>query len=183
MRKVFLPLVLILIFSCNRWNVSSKKPFRTIDEQAKIASKYIEIPNDPLKVKEYTLENGLKIFISENHDEPRIQTLVMVKAGSVNDPANATGLAHYLEHMLFKGNDKIGTINFEAEKIELNKIKLLFEDLRVAKDTILRKKIYHQIDSISGVAAKYSCPNEIDQLFTQIGAKGTNAFTSKCNNC
>lgn len=174
----------VLLLACSTWKNAPKK-YPVKEEKANIqrpkpleyfATKTL---NDPLDVYEYKLPNGLKIFISPNAAEPRIQTLVLVKAGSIHDPADATGLAHYLEHMLFKGNDKIGTINYEAEKVELEKIKVLFETLKSTNDTTKRKNIYHQIDSISGVAAQYACPNEITQLFSQIGAKGTNAYTSK----
>lgn len=135
--------------------------------------------NDALNVHHYTLENGMQVFVSPNDAEPRIQTLVLVKAGSIHDPKDATGLAHYLEHMLFKGNDKIGTINYEAEIVEINKIKALFQSLKAESDPKARENIYAQIDSISAIAGQYACPNEIDQLFTQIGATGTNAYTSK----
>ena len=67
-------------------------------------------------VKEYTLKNGLKVFISVNKDAPRIQTAITVKAGSKYDPPQTTGLAHYLEHMLFKGTAHFGTVNYAKEK-------------------------------------------------------------------
>ena len=172
---------LTILSSCFHWNkLESQKPIKSIDHNAGVLiPKYKEVSGDPLKVREYTLDNGLRIFISPNKSEPRIQTLVLVKAGSVHDPADATGLAHYLEHMLFKGNDKMGTVDYEKEKVELDKIKDLFENLKASSDSVERKAIYHKIDSISGVAAQYACPNEITQMFSKIGAKGTNAYTSK----
>ena len=65
---------------------------------------YKTYDNDPLGVREYTLGNGLKVFMSVYKDAPRIQTYIAVRAGSKNDPNETTGLAHYLEHMLFKGS-------------------------------------------------------------------------------
>ena len=89
-----------------------------------MAPKYNSVENDPLNTRIYTLDNGLKIYISVNTDEPRIQTNIVVNTGSKQDPSDATGLAHYLEHMLFKGTDKYGSLDFEKEKV-LNSITLM----------------------------------------------------------
>lgn len=134
--------------------------------------------NDPLKTELYTLENGLKIYISRNQNEPKIVTRVAVRAGSKYDPADATGLAHYLEHMLFKGNSSIASLDWEKEKIELKKISDLYEKRRQTTDEDERKDLYQQIDSISQIAAKYTAPNEYDKLISSLGASGTNAYTS-----
>ncbi len=134
--------------------------------------------NDPYKARIYTLKNGLKVYMSVYKNAPRIQTYIAVKAGSKNDPATATGLAHYLEHMVFKGTDKFGTKDFAKESAEITKIENLYEVYRQTKDDAKRKQIYHQIDSISGVAAKYAIANEYDKMLAGIGGQGTNAFTS-----
>ncbi len=134
--------------------------------------------NDPLKTRIYTLKNGMKVYLSVYKDAPRIQTFIAVKAGSKNDPPNATGLAHYLEHMVFKGTDTYGTKDFKKEEAEIKKIENLYEVYRQTKDEAKRKIIYHQIDSVSGVAAKYAIANEYDKMLATIGADGTNAFTS-----
>ncbi len=140
--------------------------------------KYETAANDPLNARVYTLDNGLKVYLTDYEDAPRVQTYIAVKAGSKNDPADATGLAHYLEHMVFKGTTKLGTQNWEKEKAELDKIEALYEKHRNTTDAAMRKKIYHQIDSISGVAATYAVANEYDKILGAIGAKGTNAYTS-----
>jgi predicted Zn-dependent peptidase len=134
--------------------------------------------NDPFKARIYTLKNGLKVYMTVYKDAPRIQTYIAVRAGSKNDPATATGLAHYLEHMVFKGTDKFGTKDFAKESVEIAKIENLYEVYRQTKDDNQRKAIYHQIDSISGVAAKYAIANEYDKMLAGIGGQGTNAFTS-----
>jgi predicted Zn-dependent peptidase len=134
--------------------------------------------NDPYKARIYTLKNGLKVYMSVYKNAPRIQTYIAVRAGSKNDPATATGLAHYLEHMVFKGTDKFGTKDFAKESVEIAKIENLYETYRNTKDDGQRKAIYHQIDSISGVAAKYAIANEYDKMLGAIGGQGTNAFTS-----
>lgn len=132
----------------------------------------------PLNTHIYTLNNGLKVYMSVNKDAPRIQTMVAVKAGSKNDPADATGLAHYLEHMLFKGSSKIGSLDWEKEKVVLQQISDLYEDHRKTTDETARAAIYQQIDSLSSQAAQYVAANEYDKLAASIGAEGTNAFTS-----
>lgn len=139
---------------------------------------YTKVSNDPTNTRWYVLENGLTVILSVNKNQPRIQTLIATKAGSKNDPSDNTGLAHYLEHMLFKGTDKYGTQDFAQEKIYLDKIDALYEKYNQTKDEAERKKIYREIDSISGIAAKYSIANEYDKVCQSIGANGTNAFTS-----
>ena len=139
---------------------------------------YESVPNDPLKARIYKLDNGLTVYLSDYKDAPRIQTYIVTKAGSKNDPSDATGLAHYLEHMLFKGTDQYGSLDYEKEKPLLDKIEKLYEDYRSTTDEAKRTKIYHEIDSISGLAAKFAIANEYDKLLTSIGAKGTNAYTS-----
>jgi predicted Zn-dependent peptidase len=141
--------------------------------------KYQTVEGDPLKARIYTLDNGLTVYLSDYDDAPRIQTYLAVRAGSKNDPATATGLAHYLEHMVFKGTSKLGTQNWTAEKVELAKIEALYEQYRAQRnDPAARKRTYHQIDSISSVAAKYAVANEYDKAMGAIGAKGSNAYTS-----
>ena len=140
--------------------------------------KYDTIPNDPLKARIYKLDNGLTVYMSVYKDAPRIQTYIATKVGSKNDPSDATGMAHYFEHMMFKGTSHFGTIDYEKESILINKVDSLFEVYRVTKDSTIRLNLYHQIDSISFEASKYAIPNEYDKLVSIIGASGTNAFTS-----
>jgi predicted Zn-dependent peptidase len=139
---------------------------------------YTQVSNDPLKARTYVLKNGLTVILAENHKEPRIQTYIATKAGSKNDPADNTGLAHYLEHMLFKGTDKYGTKDWAKEKVQLDKIDALYEQYNKTTDENKRKQIYRAIDSVSGVASQFAIANEYDKLMQGIGAQGTNAFTS-----
>nr|WP_315203022.1 insulinase family protein [uncultured Flavobacterium sp.] len=139
---------------------------------------YKYVTNDPSKARFYTLKNGLTVILSPTNKDPRIQAYVAVKAGSKTDPRTNTGLAHYLEHMLFKGTDKYGSLNWSKEKPELDKIDALYEQYNKSKDSIERKLIYKKIDSVSGVASKYGIANEYDKMMSAMGAQGTNAFTS-----
>ncbi len=139
---------------------------------------YTVVTNDPMKVRTYVLNNGLTVMMAVNKKQPRIQTYIATKAGSKNDPSDNTGLAHYLEHMLFKGTDKYGTKDWAKEKEQLDKIDALYEQYNKTTDEAKRKNIYHLIDSVSGVASKFAIANEYDKLMQGIGAQGTNAFTS-----
>ena len=139
---------------------------------------YEKVKGDPLGTRIYTLDNGLKVYLSVNKEQPRIQTIVSVRVGGKNDPAETTGLAHYFEHLMFKGTDKFGTSDYEAEKPLLDQIEALFEQYRVTTDEKLRKAIYAQIDDLSQQASKLSIPNEYDKLIQSIGGDGCNAWTS-----
>ena len=140
--------------------------------------RYKSVEGDATATRIYTLRNGLKVYMSVNKEQPRLQTMIAVRVGSKNDPAETTGLAHYFEHLMFKGTDKFGTQNYEAEKPLLNEIERLFEVYRVTTDEAERKAIYAKIDSVSQEASKYAIPNEYDKLMQAIGADGTNAWTS-----
>ncbi len=132
---------------------------------------------DLLDAKIHTLENGLKIYMTVYKNAPRIQTYIAVKAGSKHDPHDTTGLAHYLEHLLFKGTTHFGTLNYEKEAPILQQIEDAFERYRQTTDTLLRQSIYKTIDSLSYEASKYAIPNEYDKMTGLLGAKGTNAYT------
>lgn len=149
-------------------------------KMSKIENNYETASNDPLKARIYTLDNGLKVYLTAYDDAPRVQTNIAIRAGSKHDPADATGLAHYLEHMLFKGTDIYGSLDFEKEAPMLVKIEALYEEYRTIDmdDTDNRDRVWRQIDSISGEAAKFAIANEYDKMVTGIGAKGTNAYTS-----
>jgi len=140
--------------------------------------KYETVEGDPLGTKIYTLDNGLQVYMSVNREKPRIQTLIAVKVGSKNDPSETTGLAHYFEHLMFKGTEQFGTSDYASEKPMLDEIEQLFETYRQSSDEAERQAIYHRIDSISYEASKLAIPNEYDKLMAMIGADGTNAWTS-----
>lgn len=139
---------------------------------------YKYVTNDPTQARFYTLKNGLTVILSPTKKDPRIQAYVATKAGSKTDPSTNTGLAHYLEHMLFKGTDKYGSLDWSKEKVELDKIDVLYEQYNKTKDESQRKAIYKKIDSISGVASKFAIANEYDKMMSAMGAQGTNAWTS-----
>lgn len=147
--------------------------------EKKTSKEYETIENDPTQTRIYTLENGLKVYLSVNDEAPRVQTSIAIRAGSKNDPATATGLAHYLEHMLFKGTDVYGTTDFSKEGPLLDQIDSLYEVYRGVDDEAERKRLYAMIDSVSQLASTFAIANEYDKMVSQMGAKGTNAYTSQ----
>ncbi len=140
--------------------------------------KYSSVAGDPMQTRIYTLDNGLKVYLSVNKDKPRIYTNIAVHTGSRNDPAETTGLAHYLEHIMFKGTKLYGTRDYEKEKPFLDQIRDKYEVYRTLTDEAQRKQCYHEIDSLSQLAAQYNIPNEYDKLCASLGADATNAYTS-----
>ncbi len=131
-----------------------------------------------LKTKTYHLDNGLKVVLCENHDQPEIYGAVYVHAGSKNDPLDATGMAHYFEHIMFKGTDRIGTINWEKEKVYLDSISMMYDKLHETTDPAARQAIQMKINELSIASTDYAIPNEVDVILTQMGGKGLNAGTS-----
>ncbi len=169
---VFIALALSLIVSCK------PEKFKVSHQKDSNGFSYITVTDDPFKARVYTLDNGLTIYLSRATDQPRISALIGVKAGSAYEDPNATGLAHYLEHMMFKGSSKIGAMNWETEKVLLDQISDLFEEYRKSTDATEKKKIYRKIDSLSNIAAGYVATNELDKIYTAIGDNRLNAGTS-----
>ena len=139
---------------------------------------YKYVTNDPTKARFYTLKNGLSVILSPNSKTPNIEYRMTVRAGSNEDPADHTGLAHYLEHLLFKGTDKFGTTDYAKEKPYLDKIQALYETYNKTTDAARRKEIYAQIDKLSGEASNISIANEYDKMMKILGGQSTNAHTS-----
>ncbi len=132
---------------------------------------YETVTNDPTGLRLYTLDNGLNVYLSKNTDEPKIQTYIAVRAGSNYDPKESTGLAHYLEHMVFKGTSEFGTLDWEKEKEYLDKIAELYEKHRAETNPEKKKEIYKKIDEVSLEASNYSAANEYDKMVGSLGAE------------
>ncbi|TXI85721.1 MAG: insulinase family protein [Crocinitomicaceae bacterium] len=135
--------------------------------------------NDPMNVKQIVLKNGLTVMLSENHDTPQIFGVIAVKAGGKNDPKDATGMAHYLEHMLFKGTQEMGTWDYEKESVHLKEIEKLYEQLGKTTDAAARESIQLKINEEAIKAGQYAIPNEMDRMLSEIGSTGVNAFTTE----
>lgn len=167
----------LTLFGCLALSVSLTAQFKTVQKKDANGYNYEMVENDPSNTRIYTLNNGLKVFLAQNRDEPRIQAYIPVRTGSNNDPEDNTGLAHYLEHMLFKGTSKIGSYNWEQEKVLLQQISDLYEKHKLEQDPDKKVSIYKQIDSVSYIASQYAVANEYDKMISSLGATGTNAHT------
>jgi predicted Zn-dependent peptidase len=135
------------------------------------------LPGDPIAVKQVVLDNGFTVFLTENHERPEIFGAVVVRTGAKNDPPDNTGMAHYLEHMLFKGTTRLGTTNWKAERPLQERLEALYERLKTA-DAAQAKAIQQQIRTTVGESYAYTVPNELDQLLEEFGGTGVNAFTT-----
>ena len=127
---------------------------------------------------EYKLDNGLTVMLWEDHDQPDVTGYVVVRAGAVDEPAEYTGLAHYLEHMLFKGTQRIGALDWEAEKPMYDSIIALYDQYSESTDPKVREQLATQINEISMREAKISSTEDFFNMLDLIGAEGVNAYTS-----
>ncbi len=178
--KLAVALMLVaFVYSCKKSNDDKAiaMAYKTESKTDASGFKYETVTNDPTGLRLYTLENGLKVYMSKNTDEPKIQTYIAVRAGSNYDPKESTGLAHYLEHMVFKGTDEIGTVDWEKEKVYLDQISDLYEQHRAETDPDKKLALYRKIDEVSLEASNYSVANEYDKMTSSLGATGTNAHT------
>ena len=178
-KLIYLLLASVLLISCQQQesieNTSTQFKSKTVTDAQGYTYEYVE--NDPMNLRIYTLKNGLKVYLSKNDIEPRAMGLITVNAGAKDDPKDNTGLAHYLEHLMFKGTSKIGTVDWEKESAYLQQIEDLFEKRKFETDSTKRLNYYRQIDSLSNIAVNYAAANEYDKLMNVIGAKNTNAST------
>src|SRR5690606_21242831 len=131
-----------------------------------------------MAVTVHRLANGMTVYVSENHEKPQVSAWIGVRAGGRMDPPTSTGLAHYLEHMLFKGSDEFGTLDAAREAEHVEQVRVLYRQLRDARDEASRRAILTKIDAQTQAMAAYAIPNELDRMYSTLGVTGVNAFTS-----
>lgn len=129
-----------------------------------------------LQVRELTLSNGMKVWLNEDHTQPKVFGAVVVNAGAVDCPN--TGIAHYFEHIMFKGTDSLGTVDYAAEKVLLDSISMKYDELALTTDGARRQAIQADINRLNIAASDYAIPNEFNRLITECGGSGLNAGTS-----
>ncbi len=174
MKKISFLITLAILASC----APSEKAYET-KTATENGYTYEYVTGDAMNTRIYTLDNGLKVYLSDYENAPRVHVFLPVKAGGKNDPADNTGLAHYLEHMMFKGTEKFGTVNYEEEKVMLDSIEQMFNHYATLTDPDERKAFYAKIDQYSNQAAELAIANEYDKMMALIGAKGVNAYTTE----
>ena len=131
-----------------------------------------------LSVDIYELDNGLTVILNPDKNASSVYGAVGIKGGGKQDPADATGIAHYLEHMLFKGTSELGTVDYKAEKVFLDSIEILYDKLGNTVDDNSRLKIQEKINDLNVNASEFAIPNEFTRLVEGFGGTGVNAFTS-----
>lgn len=136
------------------------------------------LATDPMGVTVHRLSNGMTVYLSENHEKPQVSAWIGVRVGGRMDPPESTGLAHYLEHMLFKGSDEFGTLDAAAESVAVDRVRELYRRLRHTRDAAERQAILVEIDAQTQAMAAFSIPNELDRLYSTLGVEGVNAYTS-----
>ncbi len=186
------PVVACLLASgCNPPTQSTTPPKQPVEQPAStttpaqiVANSELPTPNatplagDKMGVTVHRLKNGLTVYISTDRQKPRFNAWIAVRAGSRHDPANSTGLAHYLEHMLFKGTDEFGTQDFAAEQPHLARVGELYTQLRQTDDPSQREALLKQLDEANQASGALAIPNEFDRMYKRMGVEGVNAFTS-----
>ena len=129
-------------------------------------------------LKAFKLKNGLSVYIWEDNTKSDVFGIVAVRAGSINEPAEYTGLAHYLEHVMFKGTDQIGTLDWAKEKPIYEQIIAKYDEMAATADPAKKAAINKEINELSVEEGKLSVSNEFSDLMESIGGKNLNAGTT-----
>ncbi len=129
-------------------------------------------------LKAFKLKNGLSVYIWEDNTKSDVYGAVGIRTGSVNDPDQYTGLAHYLEHVMFKGTNKISTLDWAAEEPIYKQIIAKYDEMAEEADPVKKEAIGKEINELTIEAGKVSVSNEFSNLMESMGAKGLNAGTS-----
>ena len=133
------------------------------------------------EITEFTLDNGMRFIVLERHRAPVVSFLIYADVGGVNEPQGQTGVAHYLEHLAFKGTQRIGTTNYQAEQPLLEKQDQIFAQIKQAKAEGNQEKLKQLIidlETVSREADQYVKQNEFGRILEQAGGVGLNATTS-----
>ncbi len=133
------------------------------------------------EVTEFTLDNGMKFIVLEQHEAPVVSMMLYANVGAANEEDGKTGVAHYLEHLAFKGTTRIGTTNYPAEKAALDQLDEVFSQLLAAEasgDEAQMAALTAEFEALQAEAASYVEQNKFGQIIEQAGGTGLNATTS-----
>ncbi len=133
------------------------------------------------RVTEFRLDNGLKFIVLERHQAPVVSFLTYANVGGANEPNGKTGVAHFLEHLAFKGTRQIGTRDYKAEQRSLERLDQLFEHIQAAKAAKNPSEVARleaEFAQVEAEANQYIEPNELGRVVEQAGGVGLNANTS-----
>lgn len=133
------------------------------------------------KITEFTLDNGLKFIVLENHEAPLVSFVTYADVGGVDEPNGQTGVAHFLEHLAFKGTKQIGTSNYSAEAKLLDKLDVLFAQIKQARqsgDEAKLAQLTAEFAETQAAASEYVEQNKYGEIVDTAGGVGLNAATS-----
>jgi predicted Zn-dependent peptidase len=153
-----------------------KRNLLTIAMSTLLALVSAAAPATALQVQEFVLNNGMKVWVNVDHSQPKVFGAVVVNAGAVDCPN--TGIAHYFEHIMFKGTDELGTVDYAAEKVYLDSISMKYDELALTSDASRRKAIQQDINRLNVAASQFAIPNEFNRLTAMCGGTELNAGTS-----
>lgn len=176
--KQFFSFLLLITFIWQVFPLNLQAKIDNTNSQLSIAPYLEQFKN---KVSEFTLDNGLKFIILENHQAPVTSFVTYVDVGGVDEPEGKTGVAHFLEHLAFKGTSEIGTINYQAEKPILTELDRLFQQIKIAtknNDSVKLNELESKFQKLNQEARKYVKQNEFGQIVEIEGGVGLNAATS-----
>ncbi|MEM9217933.1 MAG: pitrilysin family protein [Cyanobacteria bacterium P01_F01_bin.150] len=134
------------------------------------------------RIKEFTLDNGMKFIVMERHQAPVVSFMTYVDVGAAEETDGQTGAAHYLEHLAFKGTDRIGSRDYSAEQTVLEELDQIFEKVQVAKQTGASEEtiatLTAEFEATRQKASSYVIQNQMPQIVQKAGGVGLNATTS-----
>jgi len=168
-------IIALIIFFISFYSLSAQIIITTDDN----SNSEIKSTEGSYPIKSIVLENGLTVILNEDHTQKDILGAVVVRGGSNLDDKNSTGIAHYFEHLMFKGTKTLGTINYEKERPYLDSIAMLYDLMRLDRENeVMRKRVLEKIDSFSVIASTYAIPNEFSKVIAELGGSENNAYTN-----
>jgi predicted Zn-dependent peptidase len=132
-------------------------------------------------ITEFTLDNGMKFIVMERHQAPVVSFMIHANVGAVDETDGKTGVAHYLEHLAFKGTSRIGTKDFGAEQQAMAKLDAVFDEFLTAQaagDQAQAGELQAELKALQQEAASFIEQNQYGQIIQQAGGVGLNATTS-----
>ena len=133
------------------------------------------------QITEFQLDNGMTFIVLERHDAPVVSFVTYANVGGVDEPVGKTGVAHFLEHLAFKGTPEIGSTNYEQEAVLLDQLDELFDQIKAAEqaqDSADVARLKAQFAEVQTEASQYVRQNELGQVIEREGGVGLNAATS-----
>jgi predicted Zn-dependent peptidase len=176
--KFLVQIALIILIS---WNLGAKIAVAEVNDAARETEiqKYLDGFSD--RITEFRLKNGMKFIVLENHDAPVVSFVTYADVGGIDEPDKQTGVAHFLEHLAFKGTTKIGTTDSQAEEQVLDDLDRIFSQIKAAKaaeDSVKLTQLNQEFNRLQSLADSFVKQNEYGQIVDTAGGVGLNAVTS-----